>query len=54
VVLNDAQLRELLGELRAEMQAPPAGVDVAGIEAFADLIERRPLGSCQGGRAIDG
>lgn len=39
VVLNDVQLRELLDELRAEMQAPPAGVDVAGIEAFADLIE---------------
>jgi len=27
VVLGDAQLRQLLGELRAEMAAPPAGVD---------------------------
>jgi len=39
VVLNNARLQELLGELRAEMQTPPAGVDVAGIGAFADLIE---------------
>lgn len=38
-VLNEAQLRQLLGELRAEIEAPPAGVDIAGIEAFADLIE---------------
>jgi hypothetical protein len=38
-VLDGAQLRELLGELRAEVHAPPAGVDIAGVEAFADLIE---------------
>jgi hypothetical protein len=39
VVLDDARLRQLLGELRAEMAAPPSGIDVAGLEAFADLIE---------------
>lgn len=39
VVLDAAALRQLLGELRAEVEAPPAGVDVAALEAFIDLIE---------------
>jgi hypothetical protein len=39
VVLDAAALRKLLDELRAEVKAPPTGVDVAALEAFADLIE---------------
>jgi hypothetical protein len=38
-VLNDDQLKQLLAELRAEQQAAPAGVDLLGLEVFADLIE---------------
>src|ERR1041385_2563460 len=38
-VLNDDQLRQLLADLRAELRAAPAGVDLLGLEVFADLIE---------------
>jgi hypothetical protein len=38
-VLGDQQLRQLLADLRAELQAAPAGVDRAGLEVFIDLVE---------------
>jgi hypothetical protein len=38
-VLGDQELRQLLADLRAELQAAPAGVDLAGLEVFIDLIE---------------
>jgi hypothetical protein len=38
-LLSSTDLRQLLDELRAEVKAPPAGVDVGGLEAFVDLLE---------------
>jgi hypothetical protein len=38
-VLNREQLDQLLADLRAELRAAPAGVDLVGLEVFTDLIE---------------
>jgi hypothetical protein len=39
VVLDRAQLRELLAELRNELGSPGPGVDTASVELFARLVE---------------
>lgn len=38
-VLDRRQLQQLLADLQAELQSPPAGVDSVGVRVFIDLIE---------------
>jgi len=39
VVLGEDDLRALLSDLESQLQAPPAGTDIVGLEVFVDLIE---------------
>jgi hypothetical protein len=39
VVLGLAERAELLAELQSELQHPPAGTDIVGVQVFVDLLQ---------------